>query len=299
MVFLRKKSIILSFVLLFKEGRMLKAIYCFLCLVAILPKVVLAAPETGHVTQLNEAGFENFIQKAEKPVIVDFWATWCSPCMQMKPVFEQLANEYKEQYLFVSVNMDEGQAIAKKYGVASIPTFKVIQNNAVIGTFTGYMSKEAFIEQVENAIHKKSTLATLISAIQANDQELVAKCLANKDIDVNGISQINVMNMSMPMTPLMMAVSQFIFGQSSPEIISQLLKAGAQIDKEIELPELDSSMAVRKWNKTTVRLIAEEAAKESSQEELAALDSYTREKVLEGKVKASKVLALFKNSSAG
>jgi len=275
---------------------MLKKIYYFLCvcLITIKPALALEALETVNVTKLNDAQFESFIQTAEKPVIIDFWASWCDPCMKMKPIFEQLANELKEQYLFVSVNIDESQQIAKKYGVTSIPTFKIIRNNTEIGAFIGYTAKESFIEHIDNAIHKKINLNTLLSAIQTDDKELVATCLTHKDIDVNEITQMNVMSATMPMTPLMMATSKIIFGESSLEIVSMLLKAGAQIDLEIDSPEFDKTMAVIGWGKTTVRLVAEEAAKGRSEEELAAIpDEMIRQKVLESKAKASSLLELF------
>ncbi|MBA3956833.1 MAG: thioredoxin [Parachlamydiaceae bacterium] len=275
---------------------MLKEIFYFLCvcLVTIKPVLALEALETVSVKNLNDAQFESFIQTAEKPVIIDFWATWCDPCMKMKPIFEQLANELKEQYLFVSVNIDEGQQIAKKYGVTSIPTFKIIKNSTVIGTFMGYTVRESFIEQVDNAIHKTITLSTLLSAIQTDDKELVATCLTHKDIDVNGITQINVMSATMPITPLMMASSKVIFGQSSFEIVSMLLKAGAQIDLEIDSLEFDKSMTVIGCGKTTVRLIAEQTAKGRSEEELAAIgDEMVRQSMLECKSKASSLLEIF------
>lgn len=280
---------------------MLKEICCFLCvcMVATNPILALEDIEKGYVTQLNDAQFEDFIQKADKPVIVDFWAAWCAPCGKMKPIFEQLANELKEQYLFVSVNIDESRQIAKKYSVKGIPTFLVIKNNTVIGTFMGYTDKETFIKNIENAIHKKTTLNTLFSAIQTDDKELVAACLIHKDIDVNGITQIDVMGTAMPMSPLLMAVSQVIFGQSSPEIVSMLLNAGAQVDLEIDSPEFDKSLAVIGWGKTTARLVVEEAAKDRPEEELAAIDEDTvRQKVLEFKAKASNLLELFKAAPA-
>lgn len=278
---------------------MLKQLYYFLCvcLIGINPILALEDLEIVYVKQLNDAQFEDFIQKSDKPVIIDFWATWCAPCMRMKPLFEELANEFKEQYVFASVNIDEGQKIAQKYGVTNIPTFKVIKNNTVIGTFMGSMDKKALIEHVDNAIHKKITQATLLSAIQTDDKELVAACLTQKDIDVNGLSQINVLNVSMPMTPLLMAVSRVIFGQSSLEIVSMLLKTGAQIDLEIDSPEFDKSMTVTGWGKTSVRLVVEQTAKDKSEDELAAIDDdMIRQRVLECKTKASDLIKLFQIS---
>ncbi|MBA3815248.1 MAG: thioredoxin [Parachlamydiaceae bacterium] len=270
----------------------------FVCLVAIKTILAVETLETGCVTQLNDTQFESFIQKAEKPVIIDFWAPWCAPCMKMKPLFEELANELKEQYLFVSVNIDESQQIAKTYDVTSIPTFKVIKNNTVIGTFMGETAKERFIEHIDYAIHKKPTLNTLFSAVQTGDKELVATCLTHKDIDINGIISMNVMNEAMPMTPLMMAISQSIFAQSSLEIITMLLKAGAQTDLEIDSPKFDNSMVVIGRGKTSARLFLEEMVKEFSEIDLAALNNETaRQTVLECKAKASTILKLFQDTS--
>lgn len=133
---------------------MLKKVCYFVCL-CMVSICALEAHGTGSVTQLNDTQFESFIQNAEKPVIVDFWAPWCGPCMKMKPVFEELANELKDQYLFVSVNFDEAQKIAKKYGVSSIPAFKIIKNGTVTGSFVGYTAKESFREQISRATQKK------------------------------------------------------------------------------------------------------------------------------------------------
>lgn len=277
---------------------MLKKSYYFLCvcLLVMMPVLVLEALESAYVTKLNDAEFDSFIQTADKPVIVDFWAAWCNPCMKMKPIFEQLANELNEQYLFVSVNIDEGPQTAKKYDVTSIPTFKVIKNSTVIGTFMGHIAKESFIEQIDNAIHKKNTLNTLLIAIQTDNKELVATCLTNKDIDVNGIIQIDLMGATMPMTPLMMATSKVIFGQSSIEIVSMLLKAGAHIDLEIDSPQFDSSMATIGWEKTSVRSVVEQTAKGRSKEELALIgDDTIRQTIMEFTAKASNLLDLFQS----
>lgn len=255
--------------------------------------------EPVFVTPLNDDRFENFIQTADKPVIIEFWAPRCVPCMKMKPIFEQSARELKEEYLFVSVNFDEGPEIVEKYGISSIPAFKVIKHGVVIGTFTGYMSKDIFSEHVDNAIHKKFTLNTLLSAIRARDKDLVGTCLAREDIDVNGIARIEVMNMTMHMTPLIMAVSQVLFRQSSPEVVSMLLKAGAQIDLEIDSPELDKACNVIGQGKASARSIVEQTAKGRSKEELAAIsDDMIRQRVRECKRKASDLLELFRVASS-
>lgn len=277
---------------------MLKKICYFLCacFVSIQPILALeTTPDKASVIELTDTQFESFMQTAEKPVIIDFWAPWCGPCMKMKPTFEQLANELKEHYLFVSVNIDESQQIAKKYDVRSIPTFKIIENNAVLGTFMGNVTKETFKEHIDNALHKKTTLNTLLSAIQTNNKELVAQCLSHRDIDVNGTTQFNLMDKTFPITPLIAASAGFIyFDNTSLEIINMLLEAGAQIDLEINAPKVDRSKNIVNESKSSARLLAEESAKGPSEEKLLTIDNDAkRQRLLEVKARAVSLVELF------
>jgi thioredoxin 1 len=279
---------------------MLKSFYSLLCACFVIasPISALETSEAPCVIQLKDAQFEDFIRTADKPVIIDFWAEWCGPCMKMKPIFEELADEFKGQYHFVSVNVDEGKQIASKYDVKTIPTFKIIKDGNVIKTFVGQTSKEIFIENIDNAINKTITQNTLLSAIQANDQELVKLCLAHKAVDVNMVTQTSIMNITTPMTPLMMAVSQAMFGRSSIEIISMLLQAGAQIDLEIDSPLLDESMNVIGSNKVSAQLFVKEAAGMDLEEKLAAIqDEAVRQHLINFKKNASNILELFKTSA--
>lgn len=275
---------------------MLKKISCFLCacLVVITPVLTLNAVETSYVTPLNDAQFEQFIQKADKPIIVDFWAPWCAPCMAMKPIFDQMADELNEHYLFASVNIDEAGQIAQKYGVTSIPTFKVIKNNTVIGTF-GSTTKEGFKDHVNNAIHHKFTHNTLLSAIQANDKELIAACLAHQDdVDVNAIIQMPVMNTSVPMTPLLMAISMDLATGQSHDIVSMLLNAGAQIDLEVDSVEFDSSLTVIGRKKETARSMLEGIMK-GPPAEFMTMDAAIQQKICEMQARAATLLKLFQS----
>lgn len=137
---------------------MLKQIYCFLCacLIGINPMLASETHESGYVIPLSDDQFEDFIQKSDKPVIIDFWASSCPPCLHMKPIIEELANEYKEKYIFVSMDIEKDQRIAIQHGVMRLPTFTVIKNNTVIGTLVGYIDKQTFIEYVENVVLEKS-----------------------------------------------------------------------------------------------------------------------------------------------
>ena len=135
---------------------MLKKICYFFgaCLLAVGPFVSAEAAGSSNITSLRGEQLESFIQSAQKPVILDIYAPWCGACMQMMPIYEQLAAEYGNKYHFVSVNVDEDQQVVQKYGVTGMPTFKVFKNGMVVGSFIGYTSKEEFLRNVENAVRR-------------------------------------------------------------------------------------------------------------------------------------------------
>lgn len=283
------------------------ALFFICCLSSTHSILTLEPKEIAYVTELNDAQFESFIQSAKKPVIVEFWAPWCSYCIKMKPIFEQVVHACRDDYLFVTVNLDEGQQIADKYGVTGIPLFKVIKNNVVVGTITGSTSQESLIKQIENAVQGKITQETLLSAIQTGDKELVSRCLADGGIDVNRVTQTYDIDTTIPMTPLVMATAQFLYGDSSLDIVALLLSAGAQIDLEIDLqdPQADSGFV-----KGSARSMAKKMAELNIEETVSKIlteypteggyminEEALRQSLLQSKAKASSLLEFFQTTS--
>ncbi len=74
-----------------------------------------------HITEVTEANFDAFVLKSELPVLIDFWAPWCAPCMQLMPTMAAIAPAYAGQLKVVKINIDESELLAKKYGVRGIP----------------------------------------------------------------------------------------------------------------------------------------------------------------------------------
>ena len=72
--------------------------------------------------EVNDTNFEIEVLKSNIPVVVDFWATWCGPCMAIAPIVHEVANEMEGKAKVVKLNVDEAQDIAIEYGVRSIPT---------------------------------------------------------------------------------------------------------------------------------------------------------------------------------
>ena len=96
---------------------------------------------------LTKENFEQEVLKADKPVLVDFWAEWCGPCQMMLPVIEELAKEQTEIKV-CKVNVDEQMELARQYRVMSIPTFLVLKNGEIIAQTLGAQPKEKLLELI-------------------------------------------------------------------------------------------------------------------------------------------------------
>jgi len=90
---------------------------------------------------LTDSNFEQEVLKSEKPVLVDFWASWCGPCKAIGPVVEELAAAFKDQVKVGKLNIDDNPDAAKTYGVMSIPTLVLFKGGNVIDKVIGLVPK--------------------------------------------------------------------------------------------------------------------------------------------------------------
>lgn len=102
--------------------------------------------------QFTAAKFDEEVLKAEKPVLVDFYADWCGPCKMMAPMVEGLAKEYEGKMLVGKLNIDQEESIAVNYRVMTIPTLIVFKNGEEVGRYSGVQSKETIVALIEKAL---------------------------------------------------------------------------------------------------------------------------------------------------
>ena len=102
------------------------------------------------IINITKEIFEEQILKADQPVLVDFWAPWCTYCRRIAPAFDKIAKQQEDKLVFAKVNVDEAPEIAEKYGIDTIPTLLLFKNGEVVGTIVAPDSKakiETFIQE--------------------------------------------------------------------------------------------------------------------------------------------------------
>lgn len=96
------------------------------------------------VIHLTKNDFENLVLKSDKPVLIDFSATWCDPCRMVAPIIEKIANE-NSQYSICKVDVDEEPELSQMFGVSSIPMLVVIKNGKVTSQAVGLRPEESIL----------------------------------------------------------------------------------------------------------------------------------------------------------
>ena len=99
------------------------------------------------VLKITNANFEAEVLNSDKPVLLDFWASWCGPCRMIAPVIDKLAEE-RPDVKFGKINVDEEPQLAAQFGVVSSPTLVVMDGGAIVNMAVGARPKEMILEML-------------------------------------------------------------------------------------------------------------------------------------------------------
>jgi thioredoxin 1 len=104
----------------------------------------------SEIKYVSDASFEVDVLKASGPVLVDYWAEWCSPCRAIAPLMAEIAKDYEGRLTVAKVNVDENQTTPAKYNIRSIPTLMLFKNGTVVGTRLGQLKKPELVAFIDS-----------------------------------------------------------------------------------------------------------------------------------------------------
>jgi thioredoxin 1 len=105
---------------------------------------------SDHIIEVSDSTFRSEVEEAGRPVVVDFWAPWCTPCRVMEPILDELAEQHQGRIKFTKVNVDENQGIADRFQVLSIPTLMVFEGGEVRKKLIGAVPRRRLEDELSS-----------------------------------------------------------------------------------------------------------------------------------------------------
>jgi thioredoxin 1 len=109
-------------------------------------------PAEESIANVSDQDFDTKVLKATRPVLVDFWAPWCGPCLAIAPTLESLASEFGDKVSFLKLDVEENPNVPASYGVRAIPFIALFKEGKMINQVTGPASRSKLAEMIQNAI---------------------------------------------------------------------------------------------------------------------------------------------------
>jgi len=105
-----------------------------------------------EMLELTKDNFEKEVLRSSKPVIVDFWATWCMPCKMIAPIIKEISRESKDKLKVAKLNIDDAMEIATRFGVMNIPTIIFFKDGREFTRLVGVVSKDTITDKTEEML---------------------------------------------------------------------------------------------------------------------------------------------------
>ena len=106
----------------------------------------------SEITLLSEQNWENELINSNLPVVVDFWAEWCTPCRMMAPILEEIKREYQGKIKVGKLNVDENSTIAGQYRIMGIPTLLFFRSGKIVDKVVGIVSRKTLDDKIEKLL---------------------------------------------------------------------------------------------------------------------------------------------------
>ena len=106
----------------------------------------------GNALELTDANFEEKVLNSDIPILVDFWAEWCGPCLMVGPILEEIAGEYAGKIIVGKLDVDNNRQTAMNFGIRSIPTILLFKGGDVVETMIGAAPKAQVVEKISKHI---------------------------------------------------------------------------------------------------------------------------------------------------
>ncbi|MEE8348714.1 MAG: thioredoxin [Acidobacteriota bacterium] len=107
-----------------------------------------------NVQAVTDENFQEEVLNSDKPVLVDFWATWCAPCRALAPIIDEVAKDFEDQAKVVNLNVDENSETAGKYNIKGIPTLLLFSGGEIKDQIVGNTAKDTIAKMIQSQLQE-------------------------------------------------------------------------------------------------------------------------------------------------